>query len=59
LTYGDGVADIDIAAEVSFHKAHGCKAAATAVRPAKRFGAIAVDGDRVMSLLEKPDDDGG
>src|SRR5258708_1294824 len=59
LTYGDGVADIDIAAEVSFHKAHGRKATVTAVRPAKRFGAIAVDGDRVMSFREKPDDDGG
>jgi glucose-1-phosphate cytidylyltransferase len=59
LTYGDGVADIDITAEVSFHKAHGRKATVTAVRPAKRFGAIAVDGDRVMSFREKPDDDGG
>jgi glucose-1-phosphate cytidylyltransferase len=59
LTYGDGVADIDIAAEVNFHKAHGRKATITAVRPAKRFGAIAVDGDRVMSFREKPDDDGG
>jgi glucose-1-phosphate cytidylyltransferase len=59
LTYGDGVADIDIAAEVNFHKAHGRKATVTAVRPTKRFGAIAVDGDRVMSFREKPDDDGG
>jgi glucose-1-phosphate cytidylyltransferase len=59
LTYGDGVADIDIAAEVNFHKAHGRKATITAVRPARRFGAIAVDGDRVRSFREKPDDDGG
>lgn len=59
LTYGDGVADIDIAAEVSFHMAHGCKATVTAVRPAKRFGAIALDGDRVLSFQEKPEDDGG
>jgi glucose-1-phosphate cytidylyltransferase len=59
LTYGDGVADIDIAAEVNFHKTHGRKATVTAVRPARRFGAIAVDGDRVRSFREKPDDDGG
>src|ERR1700704_4457981 len=59
LTYGDGVADIDIAAEINFHKAHGRKATVTAVRPAKRFGAIGIDGDRVMSFREKPEDDGG
>jgi len=59
LTYGDGVADIDIAAEVNFHKTHGRKATVTAVRPARRFGAIVVDGDRVRSFREKPDDDGG
>src|SRR5215467_8705190 len=53
LTYGDGVADIDIAAEVAFHKAHGRKATVTAVRPTKRFGAIAVEGDRVISFQEK------
>ena len=59
LTYGDGVADIDIAAEVRFHEAHRKKATVTAVRPAKRFGAIAIDGDRVMTFQEKPEDDGG
>ena len=58
LTYGDGVADIDIAAQIGFHKAHGRKATITAVRPAKRFGAIAVDGERVISFREKPEDDG-
>src|SRR6195256_5201853 len=47
LTYGDGVADIDITAQLAFHRAHGRKATVTAVRPARRFGAIAVDGDRV------------
>jgi glucose-1-phosphate cytidylyltransferase len=59
LTYGDGVADIDIATEIDFHKTHGCRATVTAVRPAKRFGAIAIDGDRVVSFREKPEDDGG
>jgi glucose-1-phosphate cytidylyltransferase len=59
LTYGDGVADIDIAAELAFHRAHGRMATVTAVRPARRFGAIAVDGDRVLTFREKPEDDGG
>jgi glucose-1-phosphate cytidylyltransferase len=59
LTYGDGVADINIATELEFHRSHGRKATVTAVRPAKRFGAIAIDGDRVSSFREKPDDDGG
>ena len=59
LTYGDGVADIDIAAQLAFHRTHGRKATVTAVRPARRFGAIAVEGDRVLTFQEKPEDDGG
>jgi len=59
LTYGDGVADIDLAALIAFHKTHGTRATVTAVRPAKRFGAIAVDGNRAISFEEKPNEDGG
>ena len=59
LTYGDGVADIDINAELAFHRAHGRRATVTAVRPARRFGALAIDGDRVLTFQEKPEDDGG
>jgi glucose-1-phosphate cytidylyltransferase len=59
LTYGDGVANIDISAELSFHQQHGRNATVTAVRPAKRFGAISVEGDRVVTFQEKPEDDGG
>ena len=59
LTYGDGVADIDIAALQNFHKAHGRLATVTAVRPAKRFGALMIEGERVVSFAEKPEDDGG
>ena len=59
LTYGDGVANVDLAAQVAFHKAHGGLATVTAVRPAKRFGAISLDNDRVLSFQEKPEDDGG
>lgn len=59
LTYGDGVADIDIQAELAFHQAHGRECTVAAVRPAKRFGALSIEGDRVVSFREKPDDDGG
>jgi glucose-1-phosphate cytidylyltransferase len=59
LTYGDGVADIDLAAEMAFHEAHGRDATVTVVRPAKRFGAITIDADRVTSFHEKPEDEGG
>lgn len=59
LTYGDGLANIDLAAEISFHKAHGRAATMTVVRPAKRFGAVAIDGERVTAFTEKPEDDGG
>jgi glucose-1-phosphate cytidylyltransferase len=59
MTYGDGVADIDLAAEIAFHKAHGARGTVTAVRPAKRFGALSVDGDRVATFEEKPEADGG
>jgi glucose-1-phosphate cytidylyltransferase len=59
LTYGDGVSDIDISAEIAFHKSHGRECTVAAVRPAKRFGALDIEGDKVMSFQEKPDDDGG
>jgi glucose-1-phosphate cytidylyltransferase len=59
LTYGDGVADVDLPALIAFHQANACKATVTAVRPAKRFGAIAIDGDRVIRFKEKPNEDGG
>jgi glucose-1-phosphate cytidylyltransferase len=59
LTYGDGVGDVDLTRQLAFHRAHGKLATVTAVRPAKRFGAIALDGDRVVSFAEKPEDEGG
>jgi glucose-1-phosphate cytidylyltransferase len=59
LTYGDGLADIDIGAEIAFHKSHGRKATITVVHPPKRFGAIQIEGDRVLSFREKPDGEGG
>jgi len=59
LTYGDGVADIDITAQLAFHAAHGRKATITAVAPPGRFGALEFEGDEVRSFREKPAGDGG
>jgi glucose-1-phosphate cytidylyltransferase len=58
MTYGDGVADIDIYALLAFHAAHKREATVTAVRPPGRFGALALDGDRVSGFREKPGGDG-
>src|SRR3712207_4928246 len=54
LTYGDGVADVDIAAAIEFHRSHGKRATVTAFRPSSRFGQLELDGDRVMDFAEKP-----
>jgi glucose-1-phosphate cytidylyltransferase len=53
LTYGDGVANVDIRALLAFHKSHGKLATITAVRPAARFGCLDFDGDRVSAFTEK------
>ncbi len=58
LTYGDGVADIDIASSIAFHKAHGKLGTMTAVQPPGRFGAIEIEGQRILSFKEKPRGDG-
>jgi glucose-1-phosphate cytidylyltransferase len=59
LTYGDGVADVNIKNLVAFHRSHGLDATMTVVRPPGRFGAAAIDGDRVTEFMEKPAGDGG
>lgn len=59
MTYGDGVTDLDIGQLVNFHRRHAKMATVTAVRPAKRFGALALEGDRVTTFKEKPESDGG
>jgi glucose-1-phosphate cytidylyltransferase len=59
LTYGDGVADIDIAASIAFHRAHGRLATVTAVYPPRRFGILEMDEDRVTSFREKPQGEAG
>jgi glucose-1-phosphate cytidylyltransferase len=59
LTYGDGVADVDITALVEFHRVQGKIATVTAVQPPGRFGALEIDGARVTGFAEKPHGDGG
>ena len=59
FTYGDGVADIDVSAQIAFHQNHGRKATITAVAPPGRFGALEFEGDLVRSFKEKPAGDGG
>ena len=59
LTYGDGVADVDIGAAIAFHRRHGRKATLTATYPAARFGAVDIHDGQVRSFLEKPQGDGG
>jgi glucose-1-phosphate cytidylyltransferase len=58
FTYGDGVADIDIGASIRFHREHGLLGTMTAVQPPGRFGAIDVDGSRILAFREKPQGDG-
>jgi len=55
LTYGDGVADIDLKAVLDFHRGHGKLATVTAVRPPARFGGLTIDGAGcVKAFSEKP-----
>ncbi len=57
-TYADGVADVDLAELVAFHRAHGALATMTVVRPELQFGVADVDADdRVLGFHEKPRSD--
>ena len=57
MTYGDGVADIDIAKSIDFHKRQGRIATLTAVVPPGRYGALDLDGPSVTRFIEKPPGD--
>jgi len=59
LTWGDGVADVDIDELIEFHRSHGKLATVTAVRPPARFGRLDLDGDAVVHFSEKPQLDQG
>jgi len=54
LTYGDGVANIDIGELVAFHKSHGKMVTVSAVHPVARFGELVMYGDQVTAFQEKP-----
>ena len=58
FTYGDGVGDIDISAQIEFHRSHGKLASLTATFPPGRFGALDIHAGRVRSFKEKPQGDG-
>ena len=59
LTYGDGVADVDIAASLAFHRSHGKLATVTAVRLLSRFGSLDIEAGAVRRFVEKPVTEGG
>jgi glucose-1-phosphate cytidylyltransferase len=59
FTYGDGLSDVDVTAQIAFHRLHGRTATVTAVQPPGRYGALRRDGDIVRGFLEKPMGDGG
>lgn len=59
LTYGDGVADINLNELISFHKSHGKLATLTGINPASRFGELKIEGNNVKSFNEKPENGEG
>jgi glucose-1-phosphate cytidylyltransferase len=59
FTYGDGLADVDVASSIAFHREHGKLATVTAVQPPGRYGALQLDGSDVRGFTEKPRGDGG
>jgi glucose-1-phosphate cytidylyltransferase len=54
LTYGDGIADVNVSDLLEFHKSHGKLVTVTAVRPTARFGELEMEGNKVLSFKEKP-----
>ena len=58
MTYGDGVANINIKELINFHKSHGKQATLTSVYPPGRFGALNIVDNQVLKFEEKPKGDG-
>jgi glucose-1-phosphate cytidylyltransferase len=55
VTYGDGIADVDINALIQFHNSHGLDATMTVTRPHSRFGVVDIDSNGVIGRFrEKP-----
>ena len=59
FTYGDGVSDLDIGKLIDHHRSKDVLATVTAVQPPGRWGALHVEGDRVLGFDEKLGGDGG
>jgi len=59
LTYGDGVADLNVTELLAFHRSQGLLATVTGVQPPGRFGSLEIDGTRATGFREKPIGDGG
>lgn len=59
MTYGDGIADVDIGKLLAFHRAHGKMATVTGINISSRFGELKIDGDSVKTFSEKPQDGKG
>jgi glucose-1-phosphate cytidylyltransferase len=57
MTYGDGVADIDIPSLIAFHKSHGKRATLTAVVPPGRYGSLDLNANQITRFTEKPPGD--
>jgi glucose-1-phosphate cytidylyltransferase len=55
VTYGDGLADVDLRALLAFHQSHGKIGTVTGVNPASRFGELKTDGNMVTRFFEKPE----
>ena len=58
VTYGDGLADVNVRELLEFHSAHRRLATVTAVQPSGKFGVLTLSNDDVISFEEKPDGDG-
>ncbi len=58
MTYGDGLADVDVNALLRFHRAHGKLATFTAVQKPTQYGVPKLEGDRAVTFAEKPQTDG-
>ena len=59
MTYGDGIANVDIKNLLEFHRHHGKLATVTGINPASRFGELKIEGNQVKSFSEKPKNGGG
>lgn len=59
LTYGDGVANVNIDEVIKLHRKQGRLATMTAIQPPGRFGALSLEGETVSGFREKPDGEGG